>query len=142
MNAPTVDALLARARRAAHTATTETLHELASAFTALDTALTAGAVPPRAWAASTDAAAVSGWRAALRNSAGHTIAVAHLDTRLTFDDVHTRVITDMAVYCTWLVADARITHALDRHASPVVVPNPVHERTRAELAAHTHPAEP
>ncbi|WTW93439.1 hypothetical protein OG216_08655 [Streptomycetaceae bacterium NBC_01309] len=151
MDAPTGDTLLACARRAANAAAQPfgidtgadaeaaavraCLRDLAAAFTKLDAALTAGSPLPHPWAASADAA--QGWRAAFRNSAGHTVAVAHLDSRLTYDDARTRVTTDMGVYCSWLVRDALVTG--HDHRAPVVVPNPAHERTRAELARHTHP---
>ncbi|UGQ15714.1 hypothetical protein LO772_08340 [Yinghuangia sp. ASG 101] len=107
MNAPSADELLARARRAAarHTGAADpdaaslraNLDAVVAAFTALDTTLAAGAPLPHAWAAATSAPR---WRAALRNSAGHTVAVAHLDPRRTLEDAADRIATDMGIYCT------------------------------------------
>ncbi|WP_436778230.1 hypothetical protein [Yinghuangia sp. YIM S09857] len=150
MNTPPADELLARARRAAarHTGAAEAdaaslrigLDAVVSAFTALDAALATGASLPNAWAAATSA---PGWRAELRNTAGHTVAVAHLDPRLTPEDAACRITSDMGIYCSWLIRDAVLTSTDEDHRAPVVVPNPDHERTRAELdARRPHPTAP
>ncbi|WP_436788878.1 hypothetical protein [Yinghuangia sp. YIM S10712] len=106
--------------------------DLRDAFAELDHLLGHGAPVPASWAVPRAEGTNSAWRVAFRNSAGHTVAIADVAAP-EVSWAHDRVTADLEIYFSWMIKDAVIYSAGHDTTIPVTVPNPTHERTRAEL---------
>ncbi|UGQ10533.1 hypothetical protein LO772_27360 [Yinghuangia sp. ASG 101] len=106
--------------------------ELRDAFAELDRLLGHGARVPASWAVPRAEGTNSVWKVAYRNSAGHTVATADV-TAPELSWARDRVTADLEIYFSWMIKDAVIQGTAHDTATPVIVPNPGHVRTRAEL---------